>query len=242
MRNQSVRTPVVQSLGTEQGGTVRYHRCNPLAGPGLSLLLMLVLSVAGMREGVAGSTALVKGDVAESTCNVDMVGDDGKPTAIYDLQVEDQSVGALQSGGVYGLYPLTIELRDCYGVVYDANSKYTKTVGVIATGATTAPYLFRRQGGGTENDADPTYGFAITGTDPKGKSMNWTPGVLINDSQMLTASGSVVDLHNNSSTTTVKAIPFWIGVSCGDSTTCAAVQSAIGGSLRADIEFTFNYQ
>lgn len=219
---------------------VRYRHV--FSGPALTLSVFLFISVSGMSTGyAAGNQAIVSGEVLESSCEVELLDDQNAPTSQYTAQIEDQSVGTVQGGGVYGLWPVHIVLTDCQGVVKD--EKYQKTVGVSVTGDTTTnSFLFRKPGGGTENDADQRYGFAITGKDPGGKTMPWNSGDLIGNTGLLPSGKAVVDLHNNNPSGTTIDIPFWLGISCGTPLDCAAIPAATGGSLKADIEFTFDYQ
>ncbi|MHA0954049.1 hypothetical protein [Enterobacter ludwigii] len=183
----------------------------------------------------------MKGEVLESSCEVQLLDDAAKPASEIRVQIKDQTTGALKSGGVYGLSPVSLVLSDCGGVVNE--DKYTQLVGVSVEGDTTPDNTFLFRGdGGAENDADPAYGFAITTTDPGGSSMTWSPGGLIGKNGFLPSGKTVVDLLNNSAMGATTTIPFWLGMSCGSSSDCNNITATSGGSLRADIEFTFAYQ
>ncbi|CAI1731468.1 Uncharacterised protein [Serratia fonticola] len=222
---------------------VRYRHV--LSGPALTLSVFLLISASGMSTGYAvgnGNQAKVSGLVLESSCDVQVLDDKQIPQSEYRAVIEDQSVSTVQGGGVYGLWPVRIQLSGCQGVVLD--DKYSKTVGVSVTGPTTTTnhFLFRTLGGGQENDADQRYGFAITKTAPVGKTMPWNTGDLIENTGLLPSVVPVVDLHNKTIPGTITEIPFWLGISCGDSSGCSGIPAAVGGSLKADIVFTFAYQ
>ncbi|WP_261128655.1 MULTISPECIES: hypothetical protein [Serratia] len=204
--------------------------------------VLLFICAGGARSGyAAGPQAVVKGEVLESSCEVQFLDDDATPVSEYRVTVENQTTGALKNGGVYGLFPVSLVLSDCMGVANE--DKYTQLVGVSVQGDTTPGNTFLFRGAdGTENDADPTYGFAITTTDPGGSSIAWNPGGLIGKNGFLPSGKTVVNLLNNSAMGATTTIPFWLGMSCGSSSDCNNITATSGGSLRADIEFTFDYQ
>lgn len=228
-----------------RGSGVRCY--SVFSGSVLTFSLALLISVSGTSPGYAvGAQAIVTGNVLESVCDVDILDDNNAPVSEYTATIENQTVGGLSNGNIGGLFGITIELTDCMGVALD--DKYQKTtMGVSVAGTTTVSnFLFRAPGAGTgtENDAPQGYGFAITTKDPLGgKTMPWSPADLVADNGMLDSRKTVVALQNNGKPGETVPIKFWLGISCGGAAACGALSSPNnGGSLKADIEFTFGYQ
>ncbi|WP_259191939.1 hypothetical protein, partial [Serratia sp. BIGb0163] len=61
----------------------------------------------------------MSGLVLESSCDVQVLDDKQIPQSEYRAVIEDQSVSTVQGGGVYGLWPVRIQLSGCQGVVLD---------------------------------------------------------------------------------------------------------------------------
>ena len=200
-----------------------------MAGIKLVMLVLAALAVAGVHPALRAEDYTVNGTITLGTCDVSF------PTvATGTLSLPPVSRNTMNEGSIQSVQTVSVQLSNCVGLNMAGKAPTLSVTGTTVTElpSVTGKYLFNN------NDTDAAKGYGIVlSTEPLSK---WDPSKLVSGDGSAT---SDITLAAASRSYAGGTKDFYVGVGCGDATTCAAQDAQHkGGDITAAITFTFGYK